>query len=409
MSGDILFLAHRLPFPPDRGDRIRSAHVLKALARIAPVHVGCFVDDDADRRHMPELETHAASHCVVTRRKPLPLAGIEALVRHEPVSLTAYRSDVLAQWVRAKIASGRIDAIYVFSGQMGQFVPADWKGHLVMDLVDVDSAKFEAYAADADPLRGWVHARENRLLSGVENALAARADHTLLVSGAEAALLKSRTTGARDIRAMGNGIDADYFAPANAGDPLDLAGSGPRFVFTGQMDYPPNVAAVVRMATAIMPAVRKVLPDARFDIVGRAPSREVLALEGVNGTSVRGAVDDMRPWLAAADVVVAPLSIARGVQNKVLEAMAMARPVVLSPEAATGIDATDQQHFAIARDDAAFVAQLVHLAQNPGAAAALGQAARAYVLAEQSWEAALAQLPQLMGMPSGIAGERNAA
>lgn len=412
MTGEILFLAHRLPFPPDRGDRIRSHHLLKELCRIAPVHVGCFVDSEEDRAHLPELEAWTRSHCVVTRRKPLPLAGVEALLRGEAVSLTAYRSKLLSAWVAERIASGRIGAIYVFSGQMGQFVPADWPGHLVMDLVDVDSAKFEAYAADADPVSGWVHAREGRLLARVEAQLAARADHTLLVSAEEARLLAGRAPGARDIRALPNGINAAYFAPDKAGaSPIADEGAtlGPRYVFTGQMDYLPNVAAVTRMATRIMPELRKVLPDACFDIVGRAPSREVLALDGVNGTRVRGAVADMRPWLAAADAIVAPLSIARGVQNKVLEAMAMARPVVLSPEAATGIAASDSQHFAIARDDAAFVAQLIHLAGNPGAAAAMGKAARSFVLANQSWAAALADLPRLMAMDAPVTRARDAA
>ena len=409
MSGEILFLAHRLPFPPDRGDRIRSTHVLRALAQIAPVHVGCFVDSVADRAHVPELAAMAASSCVEMRTKSLPMAGLEALWRGEPVSLAAYRSARLSAWVETLLASGRIGAVYVFSGQMGQFVPASWTGKLVVDLCDVDSAKFDAYGAQSRFPLGWVHRREGRLLAQVEGALAARADHTVLISAAEAALLASRAPAARDIRVLGNGIDAQAFSPDVMGRAPDMTGPGPHLLFTGQMDYPPNVAAVERMAHSIMPQVRAALPHARFHIAGRAPTRAVLALAGVNGTHVHGPVPDMRPLLNAADVVVAPLTIARGVQNKVLEAMAMTRPVVLSPEAATGIAAHDGEHFAIAADDAAFAQTLIRLANDRAEALRMGEAARDFVLTQQSWAAMLADLPQLLGLAPPQAEQRDAA
>ena len=401
---EILFLAHRLPFPPDRGDRIRAHHLLKALAAIAPVHVGCMVDSRQDLVHAPGLARLAASHCIVERAKPLWQAGLEALWRDEPVSLAAWRSPQLSQWVAHLLSSGRIGAIVVFSGQMGQFVPAAWQGPLVVDLCDVDSAKFEAYAATAAFPRRWLHAREGRLLAGVEAGLAARADHTLLVSEAEAALFAARAPQARDIRALGNGIDAATFAPEGIVPAPAMAGAGPQLLFTGQMDYPPNVAAVRRMAQRIMPQVLARHPAAEFHVVGRAPVREVMALDGVNGTRVHGSVPDMRPFLAAADIVVAPLVIARGVQNKVLEAMAMARAVVLSPEAATGIAAEDGAHFLIAGDDAQFAAAINALASDPARRHAIGSAARALVVERQSWPAMLAGLPDLLGLP-GIQGE----
>ena len=276
-GGEILFLAHRLPFPPDRGDRIRSAHVLKALAQIAPVHVGCFVDDEADRVHETELAALAASTCVVHRAKPLAVAGIEALWRSEPVSLSAFRSATMATWVMARLRSGRIGAIYVFSGQMGQFVPPEWQGQLVIDLCDVDSAKFEAYADGSMLVRKLMYRREGKLLAKVEAQLAKVADHTLLVSDAEADLLRSRTNGARSITTMGNGIDAAHFAPQDVEAAPAMMAAGPNLLFTGQMDYPPNVAAVERMVQRIMPAVLQTLPQARFHIVGRAPTNAVLA------------------------------------------------------------------------------------------------------------------------------------
>lgn len=405
-GGDILFLAHRMPFPPDRGDRIRAHHVLKALAALAPVHVGTFVDAEVDLIHLPDCARLAATHRVELRRKPMWQAGLEALWTGEPVSLAAWRSASLSTWVAKLLASGRVGTVFLYSGQMGQFVPAGWQGRLVVDLCDVDSAKFEAYAARAGALRGWVHAREGRLLRRVEAALAARADHTLLASAEEAALLRSRAPQARDVQALRNGIDAEFFAPAGVESAAAMGAGSPRLLFTGQMDYPPNVAAVERMTRAIMPQVLARHPQASFHIVGRAPTREVLALDGINATRVHGAVADVRPYLAAADMVTVPLDIARGVQNKVLEAMAMARPVIASPAAAIGIAGRDGEHFLVARSDADFAAAIDRLAGQPGA---VGAAARDYVLANQAWSAMLADLPSLLGRARSGETARNAA
>ena len=405
MSGEILFLAHRLPYPPDRGDKIRSHHVLKALATLAPVHVGCLAETHEDIENRPWLGTVAASYCMPYRSKPVSLAGVEALVRREPVSLAAFRSNDLHQWVDRTLSERDIGAIYVFSGQMGQYVPADWSGRLVVDLVDVDSAKFEAYALDRAGPRGWIDAREGRLLKKIEATLSSRADATLLVSEAEAGLLQSRTAQAHDIRALRNGIDCAYFDPAKAQPHEAFAADGPHFLFSGQMDYAPNVAAVTRFAEAILPRIRQAQPGAQFHIVGRAATAEVRRLGEGDGVTVHGGVPDMRPYLAGADMVVAPLTIARGVQNKVLEAMAMARCVLASPEAATGIDARHGEHYVVCEDDAAFVSRALHLAARPAERREIGEAARRYVLDTMSWPAMLSDLPELMGMHGGMASD----
>ncbi|MFN7158626.1 MAG: TIGR03087 family PEP-CTERM/XrtA system glycosyltransferase [Erythrobacter cryptus] len=394
--GEILFLAHRVPFPPDRGDRIRSHHLLQALSRLAPVHVGCFAEGH-DPAAEAALRALAASACVVRRAKPLLLAGAEAVLTGRPVSLAAFASRRLAAFVRATLAARPISAIVVFSGQMGQFVPDDYPGRVVVDLCDVDSAKFAAYAAAGE--RVWLNAREARLLAAEEERLGHRAHATLLISENEAALYRSRldAPGKVNIRVIGNGIDAARFDPAAAQPHPALARApGPHFVFTGQMDYPPNVAAVQRMAGAILPAIRARVPSARFHIVGRAPAAPVRALDGEGGVSVWGEVPDVRPFLAAADLVVAPLAIARGVQNKVLEAMAMARPVVLSGEAATGIEAEDGVHFAIGADDAALAASCLRLLADRQSADRMGLAAREHVVTRQGWSAMLAPLAGLL-------------
>lgn len=397
---EVLFLAHRIPFPPDRGDKIRSCHILRHIAGLAPVHVACFADDAADLSHEAELAALSQSHCLVRRSRALPVAGLAALATGRPVSLAAFASRALAAYVEQLLATRPIGAIYVFSGQMAQYIPRSFAGRVVMDFVDVDSAKFEAYAASAHTLQKWLYAREARLLSRFEGAVAARVSASLLVTPEEAALFTSRLALPAEARvlALCNGIDTDFYDPAIVAPDPAMAGQGPQISFTGQMDYPPNVAAVEMFARAVMPAIRAVHPDARFNIVGRAPVAAVRALDGVNGARVTGAVDDVRPWLAGADLVVAPLMIARGVQNKVLEAMAMARPVLATPQAATGIAARHGHEICVAEGADALAAAAIALLADPAGAAAAGLAARAFVLARCGWQGVLTPLAGLLGI-----------
>jgi sugar transferase (PEP-CTERM/EpsH1 system associated) len=406
--GDILFLAHRVPFPPDRGDRIRAHHLLKALARLGPVHVGCFAEG-ADKAGEAELAQIAASFCIAPRTKPLPLAGIEAVLAGKPVSLTAFHSRQLENWVREAIARHDISAIVVFSGQMGQYVPADFTGRVMIDLCDVDSAKFASYADAGE--RVWLNAREARLLAIEEERLGQRADATILISEAEAALYRSRLQEpARvNVQVVGNGIDAGFFDPT-AVEPHPLLSNmpGPHFVFTGQMDYRPNEQAALWVIDVLMPRLRQRYPEALFHVVGRNPTRALIAHNGTAGVKVWGEVPDVRPFIAAADAILAPLLIARGVQNKVLEAMAMARPVVLTRDAATGIAARDGEHWLVSEADPAIMsARIEALLSDPQAGGRIGAAARRFVLDQHGWEAMLAPLVGLLGHRSE--GARHAA
>ncbi|RIV90893.1 TIGR03087 family PEP-CTERM/XrtA system glycosyltransferase [Aurantiacibacter xanthus] len=412
MAGEILFLAHRTPFPPDRGDKIRSHNVLKALAALAPVHVGCLGETDADMAEEKALAALAASYCMPRRTKPLPLAGIEALATGAAISISAFENKALYRWVRDTLTNRPIAAIYIFSGQMGQYVPHDWSGRLVVDFVDVDSAKFEAYAAKSGLPMRWVHAREGRLLRHYEAQLAARADCSLLVSDEEAALMRARCPGVPNIGALRNGIDCALYDPAKVRPHRDLANAaGPHFVFSGQMDYAPNIDAVERFTRRIMPAILTLHPAAQFHIVGRVPTPAVRKLASEQGVTVWGEVPDVRPFLAAASMVVAPLTIARGVQNKVLEAMAMAKTVLASPEALTGIDGEDGEHFLRCDSDAEFVAQACALADDRFRAEKVGKAARQLVLDRMSWPAMMAPLADIVGLTPGPerTARRNAA
>ena len=396
--GDILFLAHRVPFPPNRGDKIRSANLLRKLATIGPVHVGCFAENEEDRAGAAELAELAASHSVVDRTKPLVLAGVEAVLAGKPVSLTAFHSTRLDDWVRETIAARDISTIVIFSGQMGQYVPASFGGRVIIDLCDVDSAKFGNYAANGQ--RVWLNRREERLLACEEERLAHRADATVLISAEEAQLFLSRLQepSKAHVQVIGNGIDSRFFDPAVITPHAEItARPGPHFVFTGQMDYPPNEAAALWTVDHFLPEIRASYPDAEFHVVGRNPTRRLLAREGTPGLTVWGEVPDVRPFLAAASCVAAPLQIARGIQNKVLEAMAMARPVMATPQAATGIYAKDGLHWLVSESEpSGMVGRLEVILTDPEAAEKMGKEARQFVVDQYTWEAMLSPLDALV-------------
>jgi len=401
--GELLFLAHRIPFPADRGDKIRSHAILKALAARGPVHVATFGETDADMAAEADLSAIAASHLLMRRTISNLRAGLNALPSGKPVSLTAFDNQDIRHYVARLLATRPIDAIFVFSGQMAQFIPPSFAGRVVIDFVDMDSAKFAAYAkATAGPMK-LVHAREARLLGAFERQMARRAQLSLFCSPAEVAEFR---LGLGDpqvcVDPMVNGIDTVFYDPVGVG-PAPYAGeAGPHLVFTGQMDYAPNVDAVVHFAEAVLPAVQKQLPDARFHIVGRNPAPAVRALEARAGVDVVGAVDDIRPWIGSADMVVAPLRIARGIQNKVLEAMAMARPVIASGAAAEGIVAQSGAHFMVARDDTAMIDAICALAVDRDRAAAIGAGARAHMLQHYQWDAQLAPLLAWLDQPPAL-------
>ena len=387
----LLFLAHRIPFPPNKGDKIRSFNLLRHLSARYAIHLGAFVDDPDDWQYRDALKPYCASiKLLPLHPRRAKLASLVGLLTGEALTLPYYRNRELARWAHELAASGAVTRGLAFSSAMAQFMPAGL-ARRVLDMVDVDSDKWTQYAPTQRWPLSWVYAREGRKLAAWEARVARDFDATLLVSDAEAALLQQRAPAAQHrIGAFENGVDADYFSPArDYPNPYPPGMQG--VVFTGAMDYWPNIDAVSWFAERIFPAVREAVPAAQFTIVGSHPGGAVQVLARQPGVVVTGGVPDVRPWLAHAACAVAPLRIARGVQNKVLEAMAMARPVVASAQAAEGIRAEAGRDFILAQGEAEFALAVVAQLQTASSAAP----ARACVLAHYDWARNLSAIDPL--------------
>ncbi|WP_026143020.1 MULTISPECIES: TIGR03087 family PEP-CTERM/XrtA system glycosyltransferase [unclassified Thioalkalivibrio] len=401
---DLLYLVHRIPWPPNKGDKIRSHHILRYLARHYRVHLGTFIDDPADAVYLPELKKLCTSVCA----RPLPrrraqLRALTGFFTGEPLTVPWYRDRELARWVRATLIRQPVAHAVAFSSAMAQYLPEGSGRTRVVDFVDVDSDKWTQYA----PTRRWpmsaVYRREGRRLLAYERQVAQASNASLFVSPAEAEAFRERAPEvAGRVHALNNGVDAGRFSPdAVAG--LDPYPDGVRaIVFSGAMDYWPNVDAVVWFADHVLPALRAEHPDVEFCIVGSRPAPEVAALAARPGVTVTGFVDDVRPWIAHATVAVAPLRIARGVQNKVLEAMALGRPVVASPQALEGLTARIGSEVIQAEaDPRAFLEAVSGYLRAPDPA--LGHAARARVLADYDWARNLSYLGEILRRRPGPA------
>jgi sugar transferase (PEP-CTERM/EpsH1 system associated) len=388
----ILYLVHRLPYPPNKGDKVRSYHLLKHLAARHEVHLGTFIDDPDDEQHLPRVSELCKSvHAARLSPRSAKLLSLRGLLSGEPLSLPYYRDAGLQAWVDETAARVGFDAVVVFSGVMAQYTRGLKGVKTLVEFVDVDSAKWRDYAPEHAWPMSWLYRREFTKLLGFEQRVADSAACSFFVTDNEVTLFRELSPG-RELRlaALGNGVDADFFTP-DAMRASPFATNELPLVFTGAMDYWPNVDAVTWFASEVLPALRERFPVLRFHIVGRSPAPAVQALAS-DLIHVTGTVPDVRPYLQHAAAVVAPLRLARGIQNKVLEAMAMARPVVAASTCVRAITAGGQPGLQPADTEADYVERLAALLSDPVAAHAAGRTARDFVLGAYSWDAHLAGL-----------------
>ncbi|HSV51003.1 MAG TPA: TIGR03087 family PEP-CTERM/XrtA system glycosyltransferase [Burkholderiaceae bacterium] len=395
--GNLLYLVHRLPYPPNKGDKVRSYHLLKHLGARHRVFLGTFVDDPEDEVHVDTVRG-LCTDLHVTRLHPraAKVRSLGALLGGRPLTLDYYRSPALQAWVREILAKHRIDAVVVFSSAMAQFAHEVTDIPVLVDFVDVDSAKWTQYAPNHRWPLSWLYRREGERLLAYERSVAAKAQRSFFVTENESTLFRNAAPEcAAKVEAIGNGVDSDFFSP----DPARASPFGANevpVVFTGAMDYWPNIDAVMWFANDIFPALKKSQPALRFYIVGRSPPANVLALANAS-VVVTGTVPDVRPYLQYAAVVVAPLRVARGIQNKILEAMAMARPVVASQSCVEAIDAQQGTELIAAQEESDFAREVNALLGDPARADAIGTAGRHRVVQAYSWAAHLSVIDRHIG------------
>jgi sugar transferase (PEP-CTERM/EpsH1 system associated) len=393
---DLLFLTHRLPYPPNKGDKVRSYHLLKHLAVRHRVFLGTFIDDPADEAHVATVRSLCAD-VHVARLNPTfaKVRSLCGLVSGSALTVPYYRDAGLRAWVARTLGGNAIRTAVVFSSAMAQYVDGFKDLRLVIDFVDVDSAKWAEYARSHGWPRSWIYRREGNRLLEFERRMAARSSAALFVTEAEAALFRALAPECSDkIASIGNGVDANFFSPeVEHASPYSAAETP--IVFTGAMDYWPNIDAVCWFASEVLPKLRIQRPDLRLYVVGMKPAPPVEALNG-DAVTVTGTVPDVRPYLRHAAVVVAPLRVARGIQNKVLEAMAMARPIVASRACVAPIDGLTRHELATAAEPSEYVSRIDALLRQPAVAAAMGGAAREFVVSRYSWAAQLARLDRFV-------------
>ena len=388
----LLLLVHRIPFPPNKGDKVRSFNLLKYLAQHYHVHLGTFVDAQEDWQYVDKVKEYCHdSYFAGLNPTSARLKSLRGLFTGDALTLSYYFDAGLQQWVGDKLASEKITHAVVFSSPMAQYLPDKTSLTRVADLVDVDSDKWGQYAKSKSWPLSWIYRREANRLLDYERRIARQYDATVLVNENEAALLQSLTPeSAARITYANNGVDTDYFAPSkNFNNPYQK--DEPVLAFTGAMDYWPNVDAVEWFAHEVFKRLYANNPRLRFFIVGSRPAPRVKRLAELPGVFVTGPVPDIRPYLAHAAIVVAPLRIARGTQNKVLEAMSMAKLVIASSEAAQGVSARANLEIVIAKNATEFLDE-ISARLNSQERELIGCRARARVIQDYSWNANLSRI-----------------
>lgn len=389
----ILFLSQRVPYPPNRGDKITTWRLIERMRRAHEVCVLAFAHDEADLEAAAKLnamgiETVPFRHDArAAKLRSLPL-----LLGKTPMTLGVYGSRELQRETDRRIAAA--DVTYAYSSSMGAFFLPHDGARRVMHFAELDSDKWRQYAERTRFPASWVYRRECRTLREFERRLAHACEQNVFCTPLEQRIFEEAIPGAPSV-VLRNGVDLETFQPApEAAEPNHL-------VFTGVMDYYPNIEGCVFFVNEVLPRVRAEFPDARFTIVGAHPTPEVQRLASEPGVTVTGFVDDVRDHMRRASISVAPMHIARGIQNKVLEAMAMGLPVVGTESATQGTDGTAGRDFLLADEAEPFAEAVLGLLRDPARARALGTAGRRFVEENYDWEVVLEPLDRILsGLPS---------
>jgi len=399
---NILYLAHRIPYPPNKGDKIRSFNEVKYLSQHHHIDLVCLADEPDDLQYQANLEEYCQHVDVIPLNKTLAkVKGLWSLAGGKSISVGYFYQKDMQQAIDQHLKKTHYDAILCFSSTMAEYVfkssVKNIPARLVMDFCDVDSDKWLQYAAEARFPMTQLYRLEQSRLAAYECKIQREFDRTILISEAEAHLFRQVSPDHLEkLTIIPNGVDHEYFTPNNpqpAHSPQPTAFS---LVFTGAMDYHANVDGVLWFYRQIWPRLQQKYHNLAFYIVGSNPAPGLKALEQEEGITVTGFVDDIRYYYAMADICVVPLRMARGVQNKVLEAMSMGKAVVTTGKANAGIQAEAGQHLQIADSEQDFVAAVDALLQNRQQREDLGLSARDFVVNKYDWDKNLQLLEALL-------------
>ncbi len=402
MPLDVVFLSQRVPHPPDRGDRISTHHILRHLRELgARIRVGALAEDARDAAAVEALRG-LVDEVVAPRIRPglRKLACLRGLLTGEPLTLPYFRHRGLARAVDRWLTEDPPDVVFLYSSSMALYVVERDDVKRVMHFAELDSDKWRQYAEASGVLGRWIYRREARRLLEFETRVARSFDASLVVSEAERDLFVERIPGVVPV-VVPNGVDVDHFSSEG-----ERRREAHTVIFTGVMDYEPNIDGVTWFAEAVWPRVRAAHPDARFLIVGNRPAPRIERLHGHDGIEVTGWVEATPPYFDRAAVAIAPLRLARGLQNKVLEAMSMGLPVVATSAAARGLGSVDADAMAVADDAGAIHDAVLAFLDDPALARGTGTRAAAWVRAHFRWENTFARLDALfeeLGIPAGDA------
>lgn len=376
----LLFIAHRIPYPPNKGDKIRSYNELLFLSRHFEIDLVCFYDNAKDQVYVPKLKAFCRSVHIFKRGPILKLIRLTTgFLQRMPLSVALYNHDGLREKLNHLKQECDYRHVFIFSGQMAQYVSGAILSRTVIDFCDVDSHKWDNYADRMPFYFQWFYRLEAKRLLAFEKIHSRQSKAAIFITESELKLFCDQG-GDGNLLSLANGVDTGFFAPRDQ-TPIPF-----RILFTGAMDYFPNEEGVAWFAEEVFKPLKEKYSELEFVIAGSNPTPKVKALARITGVTVTGFVEDMREEQAKASIVVVPLRIARGMQNKVLEAMACGKAVVVARKAMGGIHAADGRDLIIADEAEDFKNGIEKLLNSPSLIRSMGLAAREYIVQNFSWE-----------------------
>ncbi|WP_300463382.1 TIGR03087 family PEP-CTERM/XrtA system glycosyltransferase [Desulfobacula sp.] len=397
MKKKILYLCHRIPYPPNKGDKIRTFNEIKYLSKNHNIDLITLADDLKDLKYAEHLKKYCRQIKIFPLNKNVAkINGLLSLLFGQSISQGYFYKREFQNTFNSWTESERYDALICFSSPMAEYVfksknkIKDIAKTMIMDFCDLDSDKWSQYVQKSTFPLNMIYKKEASRLLRFEKKINKMFNKSVFVSHKEAELFVKYYPEAKDIQIISNGVDYQYFNSKKT--EITQSFPSPMLVFSGAMDYYANIDGVIWFAKEILPEIKKKIPEIKFYIVGSNPDPSVKALEKDTSIIVTGFVNDIREYYKAADLCIIPLRIARGVQNKVLEGMAMGKAIISTSQAVQGIHRDVKQVLEIEDDPMKFAEKVISFLNNSSRITELGNAAEKFVVQHHNWGKNLAGL-----------------